>query len=342
MAVVSNAVLIVALCVCLVHRLLQWERRTPLIPSDVSSLTSQGVRVLVQPSTMRIYKDQEFKSAGAELVEDLSPANTIFGVKEFPLQELIPNKSYMIFSHTIKAQAYNMPFLDACIKNRVRLFDYETIRAPALPGGGGGGRLVAFGKFAGYAGMIDCLRGVGERLLSLGYSSPFMGVASAYMYPDLPSAKAAVIKAGEEIKQFGLPPELAPMRFVFTGTGNVARGAQEIFELLPHKYVTAEELATLPPNPNLVYGCVVTAKDMVERIGGGEFNKKEYYENPTLYRPVFHERVAPHMNVLVNCMYCQRNTQWAARHSDELVSGVVLMLSLCRFHAVQGILASLA
>lgn len=59
----------------------------------MGSLTQQGVRVLVQPSTMRIYKDSEFKAAGAELVEDLSPANTIFGVKEFPLQELIPNKS---------------------------------------------------------------------------------------------------------------------------------------------------------------------------------------------------------------------------------------------------------
>lgn len=257
--------------------------------------------MLVQPSTMRIYKDIEFKQAGAEMVEDVSPANTIFGVKEFPLEQLIPNKSYMIFSHTIKAQPYNMPFLDACLEKKVRLFDYETIRAPPAPGGGGGGRLVAFGKFAGFAGMIDCFRGVGERLLSLGYSSPFMGISSSYMYPDLPTAQAAIRKAGEEIAKYGLPPEIAPMRFVFTGTGNVSQGARDIFELLPHKYVTAAELATLPPNPHIVYGCVVTAEDMVEPIEPGKkFNKKEYYENPQLYRPVFHEKIAPHTNVLVN------------------------------------------
>lgn len=235
------------------------------------------------------------------MVEDVSPANTIFGVKEFPLEQLIPNKSYMIFSHTIKAQAYNMPFLDACISKKVRLFDYETIRAPPQPNGTGGGRLVAFGKFAGYAGMIDAFRGVGERLLSLGYSSPFMGVSSSYMYPDLPTAKAAIKKAGEEIAQYGLPPEIAPMRFVFTGTGNVARGAQEIFELLPHKYVTAAELATLKPDPHVVYGCVIQAEDMVEPIDPTKkFNKQEYYEQPQLYRPVFHEKIAPYTNVLVN------------------------------------------
>lgn len=183
----------------------------------------------------------------------------------------------------------------------MRLFDYETIRAPPTPGGGGGGRLVAFGKFAGFAGMIDCFRGVGERLLSLGYSSPFMGISSSYMYPDLPAAKAAVKKAGDEIREFGLPAEIAPLRFVFTGTGNVARGAQEIFELLPHKYVTPEELATLPHDPHVVYGCVITAEHMVERIDPSQpFNKKEYYDNPTLYRPVFHEKIAPHTNVLVN------------------------------------------
>lgn len=37
-----------------------------------------------------------------------------------------------------------------------------------------GKRLVAFGKFAGNAGMIDILHGMGHRFLGLGYSTPFM------------------------------------------------------------------------------------------------------------------------------------------------------------------------
>lgn len=37
-----------------------------------------------------------------------------------------------------------------------------------------GKRLVAFGKFAGNAGMVDILHGMGHRFLGLGYSTPFM------------------------------------------------------------------------------------------------------------------------------------------------------------------------
>lgn len=279
----------------------KWERRVPLTPSDVEILVKQGIQVLVQPSTKRIFTDQEFRKAGAVVTEDLTPASTIFGVKEFPAHQLIPNRSYVIFSHTIKAQSSNMPFLDACIKNNVRLFDYECIRQTKEAGGQ---RLVAFGQYAGIAGMIDTFRGVGERLLSLGFMSPFMGVASSYMYPSVSSAEEAVQRMGKEIARVGYPDALAPLRFVFTGTGNVARGALEVFSLLPHKMVAPEELPHVPRDPNIVYGSVVTAQHMVAPLDPlAAFNKQDYYANPHKYRPVFHERVAPHTNVLVNGMY---------------------------------------
>lgn len=37
-----------------------------------------------------------------------------------------------------------------------------------------GRRLVAFGKYAGVAGMINILHGLGLRLLALGHHTPFM------------------------------------------------------------------------------------------------------------------------------------------------------------------------
>jgi alpha-aminoadipic semialdehyde synthase len=61
------------------------------------------VRVLVQSSSNRCYTDIEFEAAGAEITEDLSPASVIFGVKEVPIENLLPNKTYFFFSHTIKA-----------------------------------------------------------------------------------------------------------------------------------------------------------------------------------------------------------------------------------------------
>ena len=53
------------------------------------------------------------------------------------------------------------------IKN-IRLIDYEAITNNK------GVRLVRFGKFAGYAGIIDTFHALGDRLLALGHSTPFL------------------------------------------------------------------------------------------------------------------------------------------------------------------------
>ena len=45
-----------------------------------------------------------------------------------------------------------------------------------------GQRVVAFGKFAGIAGMIDILHGIGLRMLALGHHTPFMHIGPAHNY----------------------------------------------------------------------------------------------------------------------------------------------------------------
>lgn len=99
---------------------------------------------------------------GAVIQEDLTSADVIFGVKEVPLDELIPNKTYFFFSHTIKAQEYNMGLLDAMLEKKIRMIDYECIRENKEENPQ---RLVAFGRYAGIAGAFDFFRGVGEFLL---------------------------------------------------------------------------------------------------------------------------------------------------------------------------------
>lgn len=54
--------------------------------------------------------------AGAQIQEDISDASVIFGVKQVPIDALIPGKTYCFFSHTIKAQESNMPLLDAILE----------------------------------------------------------------------------------------------------------------------------------------------------------------------------------------------------------------------------------
>ena len=138
----------------------KWERRVPLTPDHVRALVKQGFRVIVQPSPRRVFPDSAYAEAGAELGEDLSSAATILAVKEVPVDLLLPRRTYVFFSHTIKAQAENMPLLDAVLERKVRLIDYECITEGGVHGAK---RLVAFGRYAGIAGAIDCMRGLGER-----------------------------------------------------------------------------------------------------------------------------------------------------------------------------------
>ena len=281
----------------------KWERRCPLSPAQVKELVAGGYKVLVQPSTRRVFHDTEFAAAGATLAEDLSPASLVLGVKEVPIKELLPERTYMFFSHTIKAQPYNMPLLDELLRQRIRLVDYECI----VEGGRRGNRrLVAFGNHAGLAGMVNIQRGLGERLLSLGHSTPFLNVASSFTYPDLAAAKRAVSACGERIAAEGTPGEFGPLVFTFCGDGNVSRGAQQIFDLLPHEMVDPADLPRLVEGGDAdlrkVYGTVCTEQHTVRHKDGTRLepgNYPHFYENPDQYVGVFHDDVAPKFLVTV-------------------------------------------
>jgi alpha-aminoadipic semialdehyde synthase len=297
----------------------KWERRAPLCPVHVQRLARDGIQVLVQPSDRRVFTNSEYEKAGATITEDLSPASVIFGVKQIPVEKLLPERTYVFFSHVIKAQPENMELLDAVLERNVRLIDYETI---TKGGRRDGPRLVAFGGFAGRAGMISAIRGLGERLLCLGYSTPFLNMGSAYMYPSLKSGKDAVAEIGSLISSHGLPEDFAPCVFAFTGNGNVSRGAQEVFEHgLPHEWVKVEDLPHLPKRTDIVYGCVVEEEGMVERIDKGKpFSRQEYYSNPELYQGRFHTDVVPYVSCLVNCTY------WDHRYPRLLTKGQIKSL----------------
>ncbi|OWZ14658.1 Alpha-aminoadipic semialdehyde synthase [Phytophthora megakarya] len=278
----------------------KWERRAPLTPAHVQELVQCGVQVLVQPSTARVFSDEQYVRAGATLAEDLGPANVIVGVKQVPESALLVDKTYLFFSHTIKAQPENMALLDTILHRRVTLIDYECITEES------GKRLIAFGGNAGRAGMIAGFRGLGERLINMGISSPFVNVASAYMYTDLEHAKDAVEAAGRRIRSDGLPGVLAPMTFAFTGNGNVSKGAQEIFKLMPHEMVHPSELPKLPKNNRILYGTVIDDPSyFVKPQPGstGTSTRAHYYQNPHQYEAAFHEKVLPYTSMLVNCMY---------------------------------------
>mmetsp|Transcript_5128 Transcript_5128/g.16757 ORF Transcript_5128/g.16757 Transcript_5128/m.16757 type:complete len:125 (-) Transcript_5128:2727-3101(-) len=122
-----------------------------------------------------------------------------------------------------------MPLLDEVLSSGAALYDYECLAEPTSQR-----RLVAFGEFAGLAGAVDILHGLGQRLLSGGVSTPFLQVAQTYTYPSLAAALAAVAAAGAQVAEHGFPAAVCPLVVAVTGSGNSARGALRVLRELPH------------------------------------------------------------------------------------------------------------
>ncbi|CAG9829279.1 unnamed protein product [Diabrotica balteata] len=281
-----------------------WERRAPFAPSHVRKLVKRGVKVIVQPSNRRAYPMPAYLNAGATVQEDISEASVIFGVKQVPVDQLIPEKTYCIFSHTIKAQEGNLPLLDAILEKRIRLIDYEKLMDEK------GNRVVAFGKMAGIAGTINILHGLGLRLLALGHHTPFMHIGPAHNYRNSSMARQAVRDAGYEISLGLMPKSIGPLTFVFTGSGNVSQGSQEVFQELPHEYVTPEFLKKAAEHGSLnkVYSCEVRRSHYLERADGGGFDPVEYEEHPERYVSTFSKKIAPYASVIINGIYWAVNS----------------------------------
>ncbi len=280
----------------------KWERRVPLVPSDLGRLAKEhGIEFLVQPSPNRVFADEAYEQAAAQVQEDLSICPVVLAVKEIPVSFLQKERTYMFFSHTIKGQKSNMPLLRRIMELGCTLIDYEKVTDDK------GRRLIFFGRHAGLAGMIDSLWGLGRRLKEAeGLDTPFAQIRPSHEYPDLDHAKKAVAQAGAQIAEQGLPESLAPFVCGFSGYGHVSQGAQEIYDLLPVQEVSPSELlAGLPPATDKVFKVVFREEDMVEPSEGQDFDLQEYYDHPERYRGRF-ERFAPHLTMLMNCIYWEK------------------------------------
>jgi len=278
----------------------EWERRAPLVPAHIKALKDRDIEVCVQASPIRAFTAQEYEQANATMVEELSACPAVFAIKEIPSQLLEAGKTYAFFSHTIKGQKHNMPMLRRLLDLGCNLIDYEKITDE------NGRRLIFFGNYAGLAGMLDTLWALGHRLAWEGIETPFQKLLPARLYADLDEAKAAVREVGQKIALNGLPETFTPLICGFAGYGNVSRGAQQIFDLLPHHEISPSDLTANQPTSkqsNTLYKVVFKEADMVEPIApGAQFELQDYYNHPEKYRGGF-EKYILHLSVLVNGIY---------------------------------------
>lgn len=282
------------------------EKRVPLIPKHVKQLVEKGIEVKVVSSEKRIFKDEEYRNAGASITEEPLDADIILGVKEMPIGYFKAHNTYVFFSHTVKGQAYNMPLLKNMMANKINLIDYERIVDEK------GRRLIFFGRFAGLAGTINSLWSLGQRLKAKGIETPFIHLQQSHHYDSLEQAKEAVSKVGKEIAKNGLPEGLKPLVIGITGYGHVSGGVQEILSLLPVEEISPADLLKLKGNKhsdfNKIYKVVFKEEHLAKPVSEGKvFNLQEYYDHPEGFVGVF-EQYLPHLSVLMNCMY------WDARY----------------------------
>ena len=292
----------------------RWERRVPVTPEDARKLREEhDIEVWVQPSSIRVFSEEEFTRAGAIVQEDLSPCPVIFAVKEMPLDFFEPGKTYIFFAHVIKGQPYNMPMLKKMLDLGCNLIDYEKVADEK------GRRLIFFGRHAGIAGMIDTLWALGKRLDWEGIPNPFSQLHHTYEYQDLAEAKEAVSKMGEKIKAEGLPEAVTPLICGIAGYGNVARGVWEVLDLLPIVEIEPEDVAPLvegsdyaalrqaQDTANAIYKVVFKEEHTVEPISPKDrFELQDFYDHPEKYRGKF-ESYVPYLTLIVNCIYWEEN-----------------------------------
>ena len=252
--------------------------RTPLTPKQCKVLKTMypQAEVVVQSSPIRTFTNQEYLDHGVEVVDDLSDCDIILGVKEVPIPALIPGKTFMFFSHTIKKQPYNRELLRALLDQKIRLIDYEVIKDKYRT------RLIGFGR---YAGIVGCYNG----FLTYGLKHGTYSLKPAHACHDRKEVE-------EELKKVVLPENF---RCLVTGFGRVGHGAKEIIDLLPIKEVSPEEYLTQTFNEP-VY-CQLEAADYYRDANGG-FEKAAFYANPSEYKSILNQ-YALNSDMYVPCHY---------------------------------------
>ncbi len=268
------------------------DKRVPLTPRQCKLLETRypHVKVVVQPSNIRAYKDEEYVAEGIELREDLSGCDIIMGVKEVNIEDLIPGKKFMFFSHTIKKQPYNRNLLRAIIEKNIQLIDYEVLKNRANK------RIIGFGR---YAGIVGCYNGI----LTYGLKHGLYTLKHASDCKDRKEVE-------EELKKVKLPSD---MKLVLTGYGRVGHGAREILDLLPIKEVSPEEFLN-----ETFDGPVFThmdAEDYYERRSDGGFDKQEFYANPGLYKCTF-SRFLSQADMYIPCHYWSNKADYIITRED--------------------------
>lgn len=240
------------------------DHRVAFTPTQCAQIIKDypHIELVVQPSDIRSYTDQEYADAGITLQDDVSDCDILFGVKEVPLENLIADKTYFFFSHTIKKQAYNKTLLQTILSKNIALVDYECLT------NANNVRVVAFGRFAGIVGAYNGLR-------AYGIKKQHYDLKPAHLCKDILELFTELNKVSMTVKK--------GLKVLLTGGGRVAKGAIEVLEEAGLNVVDEEEFEAYQGN------CFLQLEPYQynRRIDGEAFDYKTFYANPEEYEGTF-------------------------------------------------------
>jgi len=235
------------------------DRRVVFSPNELAKIKQKyhDCTVKVESSDTRIFSDIQYQSMGIEVVNDVSDCHVLFGVKEVPVDNLIPNKAYFFFSHTIKKQPHNRKLLQAILEKNIDLYDHETIVDSHNH------RLIGFGRYAGFVGTYNAFRAFGIKF-------------ELFKMPkaETLSGKDALVT---HLKRLVLPP----LKIVVTGTGKVGGGVKEILDAMKIKEVTPENY--LSKNYTQPVYTQIDVLDYNKRKDGQVLDFTDFHNNPSEY-----------------------------------------------------------
>lgn len=239
------------------------DKRAVLTPSICAELIEKfpKAQVIVESDNNRIFSDEEYRTQGITVSQDISDCDVLLGVKEVPIDALIPNKKYFFFSHTIKKQPYNRELLRAILKNNIELFDHEVITNP------NGVRIVAFGRYAGIVGAYNSIRTYGLK------SGLF----------ELPKAQS--LKDQQELIDELNKIELPNIKIVLTGKGRVGNAAKEMLDAMKIKEVGVEDY--LKKDFDQAVYTQIDVLDYNKRRDGKKLNEQDFFQNAHEYQSDF-------------------------------------------------------
>lgn len=250
------------------------DKRVPFTPAQAGEIEQRfpHAKVICQQSEVRCFNDSEYETHNITTQPGVDDCDILMGIKEVPIEMLVPNKTYLFFSHTIKKQPYNRKLLQAILQKNIRLIDYEALKDTQ------GNRLVAFGRFAGIVGAYNGLWAYGKRFKQY-------ELRRAYDCFDINDLKL-------ELRKVKLPP----IKIVLTGAGRVGKGAMETLDTAGIRKVSPNDFLTKTYSEP-VYSQLSSA-EYHERKEGGHFNRDEFHRNPEYYQSTF-DKFLPVTDILM-------------------------------------------